>query len=87
MAKEVEFKLNLLGLNDLMKSAEMQSALLEAGQTVAGIAGEGFAAEVHVANFRAISNVYPENKEAAKENYKDNTLLKALGASGLSMVK
>ena len=87
MAKDVEFKLNLLGLNDLMKSSEMQSALLKAGQTVAGIAGEGYAAEVHVANYIAISNVYPDTKESAKENYEDNTLLKALGASGLSMVK
>lgn len=87
MAKDVEFKLNLLGLNDLMKSKPMQDSLLEAGQTVANIAGEGYAAEVHVANFIAISNVYPDSKEAAKENYEDNTLLKALGSSGLSMVK
>ena len=87
MAKDVEFKLNLLGLNDLLKSNEMQNALLEAGEMVAGMAGEGYAAEVHVANYIAISNVYPDTKEAAKENYKDNTLLKALGASGLSMVK
>ena len=87
MANDVEFKLNLQGLNELMKSAEMQSALLEAGQTVASSAGGDYEAEVHTANWIAISNVYPNSKKAAHENFKDNTLLKALGSVGLSMRK
>mgnify|MGYP007038181584 CR=1 FL=1 len=87
MAKDVKFKLNLAGLNELMKSAEMQSALLEAGNAVASSAGSEYAAEVHVANWIAISNVYPNSKQAAHENFKDNTLLKALGSVGLSQTK
>ena len=83
----VKFKLNLQGLNELMKSAPMQNALLEAGNAVARAAGGDYAAEVHTASFIAISNVYPDSKSAAKENYKDNTLLKAAGAVGLSMEK
>ena len=70
-----------------MKSSEMQSALLEAGNAVASAAGSDYAAEVHTANYIAISNVYPDSKAAASENFKDNTLLKAIGAAGLSMVK
>lgn len=84
---DVKFELNLPGLNELMKSPEMQSALLDAGNAVASSAGADYAAEVHTANWIAISNVYPNSKEAAHENYKDNTLLKALGSVGLSMVK
>ena len=84
---DVKFKLNLPGLNELMKSSEMQSALLEAGNAVASAAGSDYAAEVHTANYIAISNVYPDSKAAASENFKDNTLLKAIGAAGLSMVK
>lgn len=84
---DVKFKPNLQGLNELMKSAPMQSALLEAGNAVARAAGSDYAAEVHTASFIAISNVYPDSKAAAKENYKDNTLLKAAGAVGLSMEK
>ena len=84
---DVKFKLNLPGLNELMKSSEMQSALLAAGQAVANAAGGDYAAEVHTANFIAISNVYPTSKEAAKENFTENTLLKAAGAVGLKMEK
>ena len=84
---DVKFKLNLQGLNELMKSSEMQSALLSAGQAVANAAGGDYAAEVHTANFIAISNVYPTTKAAGKENFKENTLLKAAGAVGLKMEK
>jgi len=83
----VKFELNLPGLNELMKSPEMQNALLEAGQAVARSAGDDYAAEVHTASWIAISNVYPDSKRAAHENYKDNTLLKALGSTGLPMRK
>ena len=84
---DVSFKLNLSGLNELMKSEEMQSALLEAGQAVASNAGPDYAAEVHTASWIAISNVYPDSREAAQENLRDNTLLKALGSVGLHMEK
>ena len=79
MAKGVEFELNLKGLNDLMKSEEMQGALMEYGNKVSMNAGSEYGTRVHVANFVAIANVYPDSKAAAKDNYKNNTLLKALG--------
>jgi len=81
------FKLNLKGLNELMKSEEMQAALLEAGRAVAGSAGSDYSTEVHTASFVAISNVWPASKEAARDNHKENTLLKAIGSAGLSMSK
>lgn len=87
MANDVKFKLNLPGLNELMKSQEMQNALLEAGQAVATSAGSDYAAEVHTASWIAISNVYPDSKKAANDNFRHNTLLKALGSVGLSMEK
>lgn len=87
MANRVKFKLNLPGLNELMKSPEMQDALLEAGQAVAQAAGSDYAAEVHTASWIAISNVYPDSKKAAHENFKDNTLLKAIGSVGLKQTK
>lgn len=86
MAK-VEFELNLSGLNELMKSPEMQSALDEAGAAVAQAAGAEYAHRVHTASFVSIANVYPDSKEAAKENYETNSLLKAIGSVGLSMSK
>lgn len=87
MANDVKFKLNLPGLNELMKSSEMQQVLLEAGKDVANNAGEDYTAEVHTASYIAISNVYPDSQKAANDNFRHNTLLKALGASGLPMRK
>lgn len=84
---KVDFKLNLAGLNELMKSPEMQSALQQAGSAVAGSAGVDYGVRVHQASFVAIANVYPDSKEAAADNYKNNSLLKALGSVGLSMKK
>ena len=81
----VDFKLNLAGLNELMKSPEMQAALQEAGDAVSNVAGGDYGVRVHQASFVAIANVYPNTKRAAQDNYENNTLVKALGAVGLSM--
>ena len=85
MGKGIKFELNLPGLNELMKSAEMQQALTEAGNKVAHSAGPDFGIRTHVASFVAITNVFPESREAAVKNSKENTLLKALGSAGLGM--
>ena len=82
MAKNFKFKLNLAGLNELMKSAECQALMADAGRAVAQIAGEGFDSEVHLASYVAISNVYPSSVRAARKNLKENTLLKAVSAAG-----
>ena len=86
MAK-VKFELNLAGLNEVMKSAGVQSALEAAGQTVAGIADGNYGVDVHDANFVAIASVYPADRESAIKNARNNELLKALGAAGLPMSK
>jgi len=80
-----DFKLNLPGLNELMKSGEMQAALQAAGSAVARAAGADYGVRVHEASWVAIANVYPASKEAAADNAKNNTLLKAVGAAGLRM--
>ncbi len=80
-----DFELNLAGLNELMKSPEMQAALTSAGQVVASAAGGEYGVRTHVASFVAITNVYPDSAKAAKDNYENNTLVKALGAAGLTM--
>lgn len=83
----VKFELNLPGLNELMKSAEMEKILDEAGEAVANAAGAEYGHRVHQASFVAICNVYPDSEESAKENYEENTLLKAIGAVGLPTTK
>ena len=84
---KVGIKLNMPGINAVMKGDGIQSVLKAAGDSVASSAGEGYAAEVHTINWIAVCNVYPDSKEAAKDNYKNNSLLKALSSSGLKMTK
>lgn len=85
--KRVRFKLNLKGLNEVMKSEEMQSVLADAGRQITSSAGDGYASEVHTASYVAIANVYPDTFMSAKRNWRQNTLLKAVGSVGLSMKK
>ena len=80
-----DFELNLPGLNELMKSAEMQAVLTQAGNAVVSAAGGDYGVRTHVASFVAIANVYPNSAKAAKDNFENNTLVKSLGAAGLSM--
>jgi hypothetical protein len=85
MSKSFEFELNLAGLNELMKSPEMQAVTEAAGQAMAKAAGPGYTAKTHVASFVAITSVYPETDDANKDNLKNNTMLKAAQSSGLRM--
>jgi hypothetical protein len=87
LAKKVRFELDIKGLNELMKSSEMQAALQSAGDAVARSSGKEYAARVHTASFVAIANVYPNSKEAAKDNYENNTLIKGIRGAGLSTKK
>ena len=80
MAKKVEFELNLPGLNELMKSAEMQKVLDQKAQAVQNAAGEGYNRQTYPINWIAVSSIYPETRKAKKDNLKNNTLLKALSA-------
>lgn len=84
---KVRVELNLKGINELMKSPEIQSSLQKAGEAVAHAAGKNYTARTHLADWIAITNVYPASKEALEENYSQNILVKALGSVGLPMHK
>ena len=84
---KTRFELNMPGLNELMKSSEMEAALEEAGRAVANAAGSDYGSRVHQASYVAICNVYPDSKEAASDNFANNTLVKALSAAGLPLSK
>ena len=79
---KVEIELNLPGINAMMKSKEIQDLLQECGERVAGTAsamdGEAYAARTHLANWIAITNVYPDSAQAARKNFQNNTLLRSL---------
>ena len=80
---KVRIELNLAGINECMKSKPIQDVLQECGEQVAARAaamdGTDYAATTHLANWIAVTNVYPNSKEAAHANFEHGTLLKALG--------
>lgn len=86
----VEFRLNLSGLNQIMKSEEMQALLNTAANQIAENANAlaspniknargGYEAEpAHPINYVAIASVRAGNFEARLDNSRHNTLLKAM---------
>ena len=84
---KVKFELNLPGLNELMKSAEMQECLDAAGERVLMATGEGYKTSARTGRFIGFCNVYPGDSKSAKDNAQNNTLIKALSTAGLRMSK
>ena len=93
MSKKIDFRLKKSGVIELFKSPEVNAWLQQVGDSVAETAsnmsgnGAEYGARAHNAGKTAIVNVYPANEEAAIDNYQHNTLMKALGASGLPETK
>ena len=84
---KVEVKLNLQGINEVMKSPEILSAVEAAGKAVANAAGSDYATRSGTIRYIAYCNVYPDSNKTAKENFEDNTILKAVSAVGLKLTK
>lgn len=79
---KIKFKLDLRGLNKLMKSPEMQGVLNDAARRIAASAGDGYETETaHPISFVAIASVRAETPAARRENSENNTLLKAVGGT------
>lgn len=83
----VVFKLNLSGLNEVMKSPGMQSYLQELAGKVSAAAGEGYGSDVKTASYESIAKIYPKSGKAANDNADNNTLLRTLQAVGLPLTK
>lgn len=87
---KVDFELDIEGLQELMKSSEMQQILNETVTNVADKArmqtgNEDFGHDVRVASYVAIGTVFPQSEAAARASYQDNVLEKSL--SGLPRTK
>lgn len=75
------FKLNLSGLNELMKSTEMAEVLNTAADQIVAKCGEGYEVErAHPISFVGIASVRADTIKAKIDNRKNNTILKAAGS-------
>lgn len=75
----VEIELNSPGIADLLRSPEMKAICKEQADNVARRCGEGYEVDTYVGKGRVNAMVYASTKEAVRDNYRNNTLLKALG--------
>lgn len=78
MAK-VKIELNSSGIRQLLKSEEMGQMLKQQAEQVRARCGSGYSTDLYQASSRVIAGVFAETAEAAKQNSRENALLKALG--------
>ncbi|MFR3919376.1 MAG: hypothetical protein ACLTX1_11745 [Hominenteromicrobium sp.] len=76
---KVKIKLNSSGIRQLLKSEEMGQMLKQQAEQVRARCGSGYSTDLYQASSRVIAGVFAETAEAAKQNSRENTLLKALG--------
>lgn len=76
---KVRFELNRAGVRELMQSPEMVSVCTQYANAVRARAGDGYEVSSYVGKNRANASVIATTYEARRDNYENNTLLKALG--------
>lgn len=80
-------RLNLPGINEVMKSPEIVAACEQAAREIGSASGIETETESGTINYIAYANVKPANAEAAKENFENNSLIKAITSAGYSLTK
>ena len=76
---KAKFELNRAGVRELLRSQEMMNICREYADGVQARAGDGYEVTTHVGRNRVNASVHAGTYEARKDNYDNNTLLKALG--------
>lgn len=75
---ELKFKLNRKGVQQLLKSKEMQNGLSSIAFAAQSRLGDGYKASYYTANTRAVAEISADSLSARKENAETNSILKAL---------
>lgn len=76
---KVKFRLDRDGVRQLMQSAEAMSVCEQYAHAIQNRCGEGYEVTTYVGKNRANASVHAATVEARRDNYENNTLLKARG--------
>ena len=76
---KVRFELNKAGVRELLRSQEMMTVCKEYAERIRSRAGAGYEVSTYVGTNRVNASVYADTYEARRDNYENNTLLKARG--------
>jgi len=75
---KVEIELNSAGIREMLRSQEMQDLLGEKAAEIAARCGAGYEADVYLTGGRAVASAFAATPAAARDNAKNNTLLRNL---------
>ena len=78
MAEKFRIELNSEGVRELLKSAEMEAICREQANAIAARAGDGYTVSTYSGRTRVNASVITATSKAARDNLKNNTLLKAV---------
>ena len=79
MSQKTKVVLNRAGVGALLNSDEVAACVTESARGVQQKAGPDYeVAAPHKTGQRVAVNVYPGSEEAARDNYENNTLLRAI---------
>ena len=70
--------LNRSGIREMLRSVEVKNAIKEQADQIADRCGEGYEAGSTIGRQRALAHVRAATPEAVRDNYDNNTILKAV---------
>lgn len=77
--QKIKFDLNSNGIRELLKSAEIADYVKSTADERASGCGNGYETDSKVLSGRVVSSIFTATAEAENDNFKNNTLLKAVG--------
>ena len=75
---KVKIILNREGVGQLLQSEEVKNYIGGIASEKAADLGEGYGSDTYMAGTRAVASIFTETQEAARDNLKNNTLLRAV---------
>ncbi len=77
---KVKIVLNRQGVRDLLLSDDVLECVKDTAEKVRAKCGDGYGTSEHKGRNRVNVSIQPETTEAQRDNYKNNTLLKAVSS-------
>lgn len=78
MSRKISISLNREGVRRLLRSEEMAAVCRQYADKAADRLGDGYEVSEHVGRNRVNASVRTKSAEAVRDNYKNNSLLKAV---------
>ena len=77
---KVRIEVNYAGVGALLHSEEVAALVGKEASTRASSLGNGYSSDVYQAGTRVIASVFTETPEAARDNMRNNSLLRAVSS-------